>query len=217
MKDKVEYVKKGNDIVKVTTIVTVEPDTGLLQSETIETVHIKDGADDSVTYIKRGNDVIKQVTKYEVDKYTGEVTSTIIEEIVQKDSVKDKVEYVKRGNEIVKQITTYKVNKDTGEITSEVKIDEKVDSLTTSIEENGNTQKQLSSNIDKSLISNKENTKAIDENVLVTNDSNIQNNDESLMNRKENQELPKTNALYSTSYILGLLLSVVGLKQNKKD
>ena len=217
LKDKVEYVKKGNDIVKVTTIVTVEPDTGLLQSETIETVHIKDGADDSVTYIKRGNDVIKQVTKYEVDKYTGEVTSTIIEEIVQKDSVKDKVEYVKRGNEIVKQITTYKVNKDTGEITSEVKIDEKVDSLTTSIEENGNTQKQLSSNIDKSLISNKENTKAIDENVLVTNDSNIQNNDESLMNRKENQELPKTNALYSTSYILGLLLSVVGLKQNKKD
>ena len=216
-KDKVEYIKKGNDIVKVTTIVTVEPDTGLLQSETIETVHIKAGADDSVTYIKRGNDVVKQVTKYEVDKYTGEVTSTIIEEIVQKDFVKDKVEYVKRGNEIVKQITTYKVNKDTGEITSEVTIDENVDNLTTSIDRNGNTQKQLSSNIDKSLISNKENTKVIDENVLVTNDSNIQNNDESLMNRKGNQELPKTNALYSTSYILGLLLSVVGLKQNKKD
>ena len=229
LKDKVEYIKKGNDIIKVTTIVTVEPDTGLLQSETIETVHIKDGADDSVTYIKRGNDVIKQVTKYEVDKYTGEVTSTIIEEIVQKDSVKDKVEYVKRGNEIVKQITTYKVNKDTGEITSEVKIDEKIDSLTTSIEENsnviveipehntstveiGNAQNQLSSNID-----NKENTKTIDENVLVTNDTNIQNNDESYMNGKENHELPKTNALYSTSYILGLLLSVIGLKQNKKD
>ena len=234
LKDKVEYIKKGNDIVKVTTIVTVEPDTGLLQSETIETVHIKDGADDSVTYIKRGNDVIKQVTKYDVDKYTGEVTSTIIEEIVQKDSVKDKVEYVKRGNEIVKQITTYKVNKDTGEITSEVTIDENVDNLTTSIDRNGNVigeipeqntstvefgnnQKQLSSNIDKSLISNKENTKPTYEKVLVTNEVNISDNDESLMNGKENQELPKTNALYGTSYILGLLLSIVGLKQNKKD
>ena len=33
----------------------------------------------------------------------------------------------------------------------------------------------------------------------------------------QKQVLPKTNALYSTPYVLGLLLSTVGFKQNKKD
>ena len=33
----------------------------------------------------------------------------------------------------------------------------------------------------------------------------------------QKQALPKTNALYNIHYVLGLLLSLVGLKQNKKD
>ena len=33
----------------------------------------------------------------------------------------------------------------------------------------------------------------------------------------QKQTLPKTNALYSTPYVLGLLLSAIGLKHNKKD
>ena len=36
-------------------------------------------------------------------------------------------------------------------------------------------------------------------------------------NVSQKQVLPKTNALYSTPYVLGLLLSVIGVKYNKKD
>ena len=36
-------------------------------------------------------------------------------------------------------------------------------------------------------------------------------------NVPQKQVLPKTNALYSTPYVIGLLLSAIGLKHNKKD
>ena len=61
-------------------------------------------------------------------------------------------------------------------------------------------------NVDKS--DGKQNVK--ETNIAVT--KNEHNN-----NVVQKQVLPKTNAFYSTPYVIGLLLSAIGLKQNKKD
>ena len=66
-----------------------------------------------------------------------------------------------------------------------------------------------------SIISNNEQDSKIYEKQELTNQN--ENTTEADNEIVQKQTLPKTNALHSTAYVLGLLLSTVGLKRNKKD
>ena len=120
-KDKVEYLKVGNDVVKRITIYKVNPETGDVTSEVKDEVIKVGEVKDKVEYLKVGNDVVKRTTIYKVNPETGEITSEVKDEIIKTGEVKDKVEYLKVGNDVVKRTTTYKVNPETGEVTLEVK------------------------------------------------------------------------------------------------
>ena len=120
-KDKVEYLKVGNDVVKRITIYKVNPETGDVTSEVKDEVIKVGEVKYKVEYLKVGNDVVKRTTTYKVNPENGEVTTEVKDEVIKTGEVKDKVEYLKVNNDVIKRTTTYKVNPETGEITSEVK------------------------------------------------------------------------------------------------
>ena len=120
-KDKVEYLKVNNDVVKRATTYKVNPENGEVTTEVKDEV-IKTGeVKDKVEYLKVGNDVVKRTTTYKVNPENGEVTPEVKDEVIKTGEVKDKVEYLKVNNDVVKRTTTYKVNPETGEVTSEIK------------------------------------------------------------------------------------------------
>lgn len=82
-KDKVEYLKVGNDVVKRTTTYKVNPETGEVTPEVKDEV-IKTGeVKDKIEYLKVGNDVVKRTTTYKVNPENGEITSEVKDEIVK--------------------------------------------------------------------------------------------------------------------------------------
>ena len=147
--DKVTYVKKGNDVVKVTTVYTVNETTGSITEKSSEEVVTKDGAKDKVVkeniepkvvYSKdstreKGSENVTEkgkagtkvtTTTYTVNEKTGKVEEHVGQPVVTnatntvvKVAAKDKVTYVKKGNDVVKVTTVYTVNETNGTITEQ--------------------------------------------------------------------------------------------------
>ena len=140
----IEYSKRGDDIIKSTTVSTKDSETGKITKNTTDEVFKKNGAKDKVevTTIPKttryekddkrekdtpnvtieGRDGSRTVTTtYTVNATTGEVIAhrgnpVVVEAqpTIVKIGAKDKVEYLKDGDNIVKKTTTYDVNTDTG-------------------------------------------------------------------------------------------------------
>ena len=143
-KDKVEYLKDGDNIVKKTTSYTVDTNNGTVTPSETTVLYKENGAKDKVevTMIPKttryekddkrekdtpnitieGRDGSSTVTTtYTVNATTGEAIAhrgnPVVEEArptIIKVGAKDKVEYLKDGDNIVKKTTTYDVNTDTG-------------------------------------------------------------------------------------------------------
>ena len=140
----IEYSKRGDDIIKSTTVSTKDSETGKITKNTTDEVFKKNGAKDKVevTTIPKttryekddkrekdspnatieGRDGSSTVTTtYTVNRKTGEAIAhrgtPVVEEAqptIIKVGAKAKVEYLKDGDNIVKKTTTYDVNTDTG-------------------------------------------------------------------------------------------------------
>ena len=140
----IEYSKRGDDIIKSTTVSTKDSETGKITKNTTDEVFKKNGAKDKVevTTIPKttryekddkrekdtpnvtieGRDGTRTVTTtYTVNRKTGEAIAhrgtPVVEEAqptIIKVGAKAKVEYLKDGDNIVKKTTTYDVNTDTG-------------------------------------------------------------------------------------------------------
>ena len=140
----IEYSKRGDDIIKSTTVSTKDSETGKITKNTTDEVFKENGAKakvevttipkttryekddkrekDTPNVTIEGRDGSRTVTTtYTVNATTGEAIAhrenPVVEEAqptIIKVGAKDKVEYLKDGDNIVKKTTTYDVNTDTG-------------------------------------------------------------------------------------------------------
>ena len=143
----VVYSKRGDDIIKSTTVSIKDPDTGQITKNTLDEVFKKDGAkstvvvtsiepsvryEKDVTRAKGGANVTEAgtpgtrtvTTTYTVNPTDGSLVSheepaVVIpsKPTVVKVPAKDEVTYLKEGDDVVKKITTYMVNASTGALT----------------------------------------------------------------------------------------------------
>ena len=141
------YSKRGDDIIKLTTVSIKDPDTGQITKNTLDEVFKKDGAkstvavtplEPSVRYEKdatraKGEAKITVAgipgtstvtTTYTVNSTDGsliphEEPAVVVPATptVVKVPAKDEVEYLKEGNDVVKKTITYTVNPNTGVLT----------------------------------------------------------------------------------------------------
>ena len=147
------YSKRGDDIIKSTTVSMKDPDTGQITKNTLDEVLKKDGAKSTVVATS-----LEPSVRYEKDatKFKGETNVTIAgtpgtrtvtttytvnptdgslipheepavvvpsKPTVVKVPAKDEVEYLKEGDNVVKKTTIYKVNASTGALTPTVRKD----------------------------------------------------------------------------------------------
>ena len=228
---------KGNDTLDINKQV-VEKDG---KTDGVKLIQV--GTKPTVTTIERDNKQIKQTTTYIVNEDTGELTSNTTEEIIGDvkpttsngteapltfelpeytnpistntpidengdlvlPPIVDKLEYTgtlstntpvdKDDNLILPPIVDIPEYKD--DIVNEPQkvTKEKLQSK----ESNQQTPTEIYHQSDKKQ-------DVVKDNIVVDNN-----------NVAQKQVLPKTNAFYSTPYVIGLLLSAIGLKQNKKD
>ena len=143
----VVYSKRGDDIIKSTTVSIKDPDTGQITKNTLDEVFKKDGAKSTVVVTS-----LEPIVRYEKDatRFKGEanvttagtsgtrtVTTTYTvnptdgslvsheepavvvpsKPTVIKVPAKDEVEYLKDGDDVVKKTITYAVNASTGALT----------------------------------------------------------------------------------------------------
>ena len=143
----IEYSKRGDDIIKSTTVSTKDSETGKITKNTTDEVFKENGAKakvevttipkttryekddkrekDTPNVTIEGRDGSRTVTTtYTVNATTGEAIAhrenPVVEEAqptIIKVGAKDKVEYLKDGDNIVKKTTMYDVNTDTGTVT----------------------------------------------------------------------------------------------------
>ena len=141
------YSKRGDDIIKLTTVSIKDPDTGQITKNTLDEVFKKDGAKSTVVVTS-----IEPSVRYEKDatRAKGEAKITVAgipgtrtvtttytvnstdgsliphegpaveipsEPTVVKVPAKDEIEYLKEGDDVVKKTTTYTVNVSTGHLT----------------------------------------------------------------------------------------------------
>ena len=141
------YSKRGDDIIKSTTVSMKDPDTGQITKNTLDEVFKKDGAKSKVVVTP-----IQPSVRYEKDatKAKGEAKITVAgtpgtrtvtttytvnptdgnliphegkpvikpsTPTVVKVPAKDEVEYLKEGDDVVKKTTSYEVNASTGALT----------------------------------------------------------------------------------------------------
>ena len=141
------YSKRGDDIIKSTTVSMKNPDTGQITKNTLEEVFKKDGAKStvvvtpiqpSIRYEKdttRAKDEAKiteagtpgtrtVTTTYTVNPTDGNLIPHEGQPVIKpstptvvKVPAKDEVEYLKEGDDVVKKTTTYAVNASTGALT----------------------------------------------------------------------------------------------------
>ena len=149
----VVYSKRGDDIIKSTTVSIKDPDTGQITKNTLNEVFKKDGAKSTVVVTS-----LEPIVRYEKDatRPKGEanvttagtsgartVTTTYTvnptdgslvpheepavvvssKPTVVKVPAKDEVAYLKEGDDVVKKTTTYAVNASTGALTPTVRKD----------------------------------------------------------------------------------------------
>ena len=147
------YSKRGDDIIKLTTVSIKDPDTGQITKNTLDEVFKKDGAkstvvvtplESSVRYEKdatraKGEAKITVAgipgtstvtTTYTVNStdgslipHEGPAVEVPSKPTVVKVPAKDEVAYLKEGDDVVKKTTTYAVNASTGVLTSTVRKD----------------------------------------------------------------------------------------------
>ena len=143
----VVYSKRGDDIIKSTTVSIKNSDTGQITKNTLDEVFKKDGAKSTVvvtsiepsvryekdaTRAKGGANVTEAgtpgtrtvTTTYTVNPTDGSLVSheepaVVVpsKPTVVKVPAKDEVTYLKEGDDVVKKITTYMVNASTGALT----------------------------------------------------------------------------------------------------
>ena len=141
------YSKRGDDIIKSTTVSMKDPDTGQITKNTLDEVFKKNGAkskvvvtpiDPSVRYEKdatkakgeakitvAGTPGTRTVTTtYTVNSTDGSLIPHEGKPVIKpstptvvKVPAKDEVEYLKEGDDVVKKTTTYAVNASTGALT----------------------------------------------------------------------------------------------------
>ena len=141
------YSKRGDDIIKSTTVSMKDPDTGQITKNTLDAVFKKDGAKStvvvtpiqpSIRYEKdttRAKDEAKiteagtpgtrtVTTTYTVKPTDGSLIPHEGQPVIKpstptvvKVPAKDEVEYLKEGDDVVKKTTTYAVNASTGALT----------------------------------------------------------------------------------------------------
>ena len=146
-KDKVVYLKDGDNVVKETTTYTINPENGNITENTTKEIFKENGAKDKVVVekipastrfekdndrekgqenvITQGKDGLKTTrTTFTVNPETGEVIPHVEEPVIVqptntiiKVAAKDKVIYIEEGDTIIKEIITYEVNPETGSIT----------------------------------------------------------------------------------------------------
>ena len=143
----VVYSKRGDDIIKSTTVSIKDPDTGQITKNTLNEVFKKDGAKSTVvvtslepivryekdaTKVKGGANVTEAgtpgtrtvTTTYTVNPTDGSLVSheepaVVVpsKPTVVKVPAKDEVTYLKEGDDVVKKTITYTVNASTGNLT----------------------------------------------------------------------------------------------------
>ena len=141
------YSKRGDDIIKSTTVSMKDPDTGQITKNTLDEVFKKDGAKSKVvvtpiqpsvryekdsTKAKGGSKVTVSgtpgintvTTTYTVNPTDGnliphEEPAVVVpsKPTVVKVPAKDEVEYLKEGDDVAKKTTSYEVNASTGALT----------------------------------------------------------------------------------------------------
>ena len=141
------YSKRGDDIIKSTTVSMKDPDTGQITKNTLDEVFKKDGAKSKVvvtpiqpsvryekdsTKAKGGSKVTVAgtpgtntvTTTYTVNPTDGSLIPHEGKPVIKpstptvvKVPAKDEVEYLKEGDDVVKKTTTYAVNASTGALT----------------------------------------------------------------------------------------------------
>ena len=149
----VVYSKRGDDIIKSTTVSIKDPDTGQITKNTLNEVFKKDGAKSTVvvtslepivryekdaTRAKGGANVTEAgtpgtrtvTTTYTVNPTDGSLVSheepaVVVpsKPTVVKVPAKDEVAYLKEGDDVVKKTITYAVNASTGALTPTVRKD----------------------------------------------------------------------------------------------
>ena len=147
------YSKRGDDIIKLTTVSMKNPDTGQITKNTLDEVFKKDGAkstvavtplEPSVRYEKdatraKGEAKITVAgipgtstvtTTYTVNStdgslipHEGPAVEVLSKPTVVKVPAKDEVAYLKEGDDVVKKTITYAVNASTGALTPTVRKD----------------------------------------------------------------------------------------------
>ena len=145
------YSKRGDDIIKLTTVSMKNPDTGQITKNTLDEVFKKDGSkstvavtplEPSVRYEKdatraKGKVKITEAgtpgartvtTTYTVNStdgslipHEGQPVITPSTPTVVKVPAKDEIEYLKEGDDVVKKTTIYAVNASTGALTPTVR------------------------------------------------------------------------------------------------
>ena len=147
---KVVYSKNGDDIVKSTTVYTVDPNNGTISENTTKETFNKDGVKTKVevtpipspnkyvkddTREKGADNIIEQgtpgsktvTTTYDVNPEDGSKIENVGNPVIVnptdtiiKVAAKDKVEIVKEKGQIIERTTNYTVNEKTGEIAETV-------------------------------------------------------------------------------------------------
>ena len=141
------YSKRGDDIIKSTTVSMKDPDTGQITKNTLDEVFKKDGAKSKVVVtplepsIRYEKDATKAkgeakitvagtpgtrtvTTTYTVNPTDGNLIPHEGKPVIKpsnptvvKVPAKDEVEYLKEGDDVVKKTTAYSVNASTGSLT----------------------------------------------------------------------------------------------------
>ena len=141
------YSKRGDDIIKSTTVSMKDPDTGQITKNTLDEVFKKDGAKSKVVVtplepsVRYEKDATKAkgeakitvagtpgtrtvTTTYTVNPTDGSLIPHEGKPVIKpstptvvKVPAKDEVEYLKEGDDVVKKTTTYAVNVSTGALT----------------------------------------------------------------------------------------------------
>ena len=147
---KVVYSKNGDDIVKSTTVYTVDPNNGTISENTTKETFNKDGVKTKVevtpipspnkyvkddTREKGADNIIEQgtpgsktvTTTYDVNPEDGSKIENVGNPVIVnptdtiiKVAAKDKVEIIKNNGRTIERTTNYTVNEKTGEITETV-------------------------------------------------------------------------------------------------
>ena len=141
------YSKRGDDIIKLTTVSMKNPDTGQITKNTLDEVFKKDGAKSKIVVtpivpsVRYEKDATKAkgeanvtiagtpgtrtvTTTYTVNPTDGNLIPHEGKPVIKpstptvvKVPAKDEVEYLKEGDNVVKKTTTYAVNASTGSLT----------------------------------------------------------------------------------------------------